>query len=90
MNENFYSDILKNDLEQLEPDPGIEKRLEYVMQMKARSIQSSANSFLLILKSIFSFQHFAIKSGIIAALVIFSFAIQKIPEDNTFHLNSNV
>ncbi len=90
MKEDFFSEILKNDMQELEPDPGIATRLGYVMQLKAGTIQPSENSFLMFFKSFFTLQYFGIKAGIVTTMLVFSLILQNIPDNGTIHLNSNV
>ena len=89
MNENFYSDILGNDFPGPEPDAGIQKRLEYVLQLKAKSIQPSENSFILFLKNFFTLQHFAIKAGIITSLLVLTIIFRDMPVNKNIHTNNN-
>ncbi|MFO7657274.1 MAG: hypothetical protein R6W78_09420 [Bacteroidales bacterium] len=90
MNENFYTDLLRNDLQRLMPDEGIQKRLEYAMQLKTRSIQPSGNSLLLSLKNFFTLRHFAIKAGIITSLLILTIIFREMPVNKTIHSKSSI
>ncbi|MBN2611516.1 MAG: hypothetical protein JXB00_08165 [Bacteroidales bacterium] len=90
MNESFYSDILRNDFPGLEPDAGIQKRLEYAMQLKAGSIQPSENSLLLSLKNFFTLRHFAIKAGIITSLLILTIIFREMPINKTTHSKGSI
>ena len=78
--ERYFSGILKEDMPLLVPDPAIEERLGYVLQLKANRKQASENSFLSIITAFFSIRHPGIKTAIITGLLLVVLLFNKLPE----------
>jgi hypothetical protein len=86
--EKYFSGMLKNDMPELLPDPAVEKRLEYVLQLKANKRRTTENSFLSLITGFFSVSHFGIKAGIITGLLLFTLLFNKIPERGGYHVRT--
>lgn len=86
--EKYLSEIISIDLPELSPDPAIEKRLEYVLHLKAGRRQTSGNSFPSLLSGFFSFNHLGIKAGIITGLFLITLLFNKIPERAGYHVRT--
>ncbi len=86
--EKYFSEILQYDMPDLTPDQSVEKRLEYVLSLKAKNSRVSENSFFSIVCGFFSMRHLGIKAGIITGLLMITLLFSKIPEKGVYHLRT--
>lgn len=86
--EKYFPEIIQNDMPRLEPDPAIEKRLNYVLCLKADNRHVSENSFLSLIGGFFSLHNLGIKAGIITGLLLITLLFNKIPERGGYHIRT--
>lgn len=88
--ERYFSGILKQDMPQLIPDPGIKKRLEYVLQLKASKKPVAENSVLSFITGFFTILHPGIKTGIATGLLLIAILFSKLPDKGGYSLRNNL
>ncbi len=88
--ERYFSGILEQDMPQLIPDPGIIKRLEYVLQLKADKKPVAENSVLSFITGFFATLHPGIKTGIVAGLLLIAVLFSKLPDKADYSLRNNL
>jgi len=87
-NERYLSEIIQNDMPGLIPDPAVEKRLDYVLHLKADKRHVSENSFISLITGFFSIHNLGIKAGIITGLLLVTLLFNKIPERGVYHIRN--
>ena len=87
--ERYFYGIMRGDMHQLLPDPAIERRLGYVLQLKANRKQASGNSFLSLISGFFSINHIGLKTSIITGLLLIVLLFNKLPERVGHHFRNS-
>lgn len=87
--EKNISKIIQNDMPALAPDPAIERRLDYVLSLKANNKHVSENSFFSLITGFFSINHIGIKAGIITGLLLITLLFNKIPDRGGYHVRTS-
>lgn len=78
-NEKYFAEILKNDITELLPDKSVERRLDYIWQLKSKKNKLRENSVFSVLTGLFSLHHFGLKAGVIAALFLITMLFSRFP-----------
>ena len=86
--EEYFAEIIRNDMHDLLPDPAIEKRLDHVLGLKAKNKSVSENSFLSLIGSFLSVSHLGIKAGIITGLLLITLLFNRMPEAGNYHVRT--
>jgi hypothetical protein len=86
--ERYFYEIMKEDMPLLVPDPGIEERLGYALQLKENRKRASENSFLSIITGFSTMRHLGIKASIITGLLLIVLLFNKLPERGGYHLRN--
>jgi hypothetical protein len=87
--EKIFLEILRDDMPELVPDPAIERRLDYVLSLKANNKHVSENSFFSLITGFFSINHLGIKAGIITGLLMMTLLFNKIPDRAGYHIRTS-
>lgn len=87
--EKYFSKIIQNDMPELEPDPAVERRLDYVLSLKTSNKHVSENSFFSLITGFFSINHLGIKAGIITGLLLISLLFNQIPDRGGYHVRTS-